>query len=85
MKVKVNKVNYKCSKCNFKWSGHSDTFEKVIIHERTHVRKESSAASDVYKRQYVLNVQIHIMNNVWVKLECLTVLVNSVIIPILIL
>ena len=36
MKVKVNKMNYKCSDCSFKWSGYSDTFEKVIIHERTH-------------------------------------------------
>jgi len=32
----VNKMNYKCSDCSFKWSGYSDTFEKVIIHERTH-------------------------------------------------
>ena len=40
MKVKENKMNYKCNNCNFKWSGYSDTFEKVIIHERTHVKKE---------------------------------------------
>jgi hypothetical protein len=41
MKVKVNKMNYKCSNCSFKWSGNSDTFEKVIIHERTHAKKVS--------------------------------------------
>ena len=40
MKVQGNKMNYKCSNCNFKWSGYSDTFEKVIVHERTHVKKE---------------------------------------------
>ena len=32
-------MNYKCSDCSFKWSGYSDTFEKVIIHERTHAKR----------------------------------------------
>jgi len=41
MKVKVNKMNYKCTDCSFKWSGYSDTFQKVIIHERTHTKRVS--------------------------------------------
>ena len=41
MKVKVNKMNYKCSDCSFKWSGNSDTFEKVIIHERIHAKGDA--------------------------------------------
>lgn len=39
MTVKVNKMNYRCNDCSFKWSGNSDTFEKVIIHERTHEKR----------------------------------------------
>jgi len=41
MKVKANKMNYTCSVCSFKWNGYSDTFENVIIHEKTHVNRGS--------------------------------------------
>ena len=29
-------MKYNCRKCKFKWEGNSDTFDKVLIHEKTH-------------------------------------------------
>ncbi len=32
-------MKYHCRDCSFTWQGNSDTFEKVIVHERTHLKK----------------------------------------------
>ena len=29
-------MKYNCKDCKFHWEGNIDTFEKVIIHEKTH-------------------------------------------------
>ncbi len=29
-------MKYKCRECSFHWDGYSDTFDKVLIHEKTH-------------------------------------------------
>jgi hypothetical protein len=29
-------MKYNCRKCKFKWEGYPDTFDKVLIHEKTH-------------------------------------------------
>ena len=34
-----NKMKYNCKKCKFHWDGNSDTFDKVLIHEKTHTKK----------------------------------------------
>lgn len=34
-----NKLKYNCRKCTFHWDGNSDTFDKVLIHEKTHIKK----------------------------------------------
>ena len=31
-------MRYNCRDCNFKWDGNSDTFSKVLIHEKTHLK-----------------------------------------------
>ena len=41
LQAKANKMNYTCSVCSFKWNGNSDTFETVLIHEKTHVNRGS--------------------------------------------
>ena len=30
-------MKYACRNCNFKWDGYSDTFQKVLDHEKTHI------------------------------------------------
>ena len=32
-------MKYNCKKCKFHWNGNSDTFDKVLIHEKTHAKK----------------------------------------------
>lgn len=32
-------MNYKCRKCKFQWHGDMDSFDKVLIHEKTHKKK----------------------------------------------
>lgn len=32
-------MKYNCKDCSFNWEGNSDTFGKVLIHERTHLKK----------------------------------------------
>ena len=32
-------MKYNCRQCNFKWDGNSDTFFKVLVHEKTHEKK----------------------------------------------
>jgi hypothetical protein len=34
-----NKMKYNCRQCTFHWDGFSDTFDKVLIHEKTHIKK----------------------------------------------
>ncbi len=36
----MHKMKYNCKNCNFHWEGNSDTFEKVLIHEKTHIKKD---------------------------------------------
>jgi hypothetical protein len=30
-------MKYNCRECSYKWDGNSDTFDKVLIHEKTHL------------------------------------------------
>jgi hypothetical protein len=34
-----NKTRYNCKDCSFQWEGNSDTFVKVLAHEKTHYKK----------------------------------------------
>ena len=36
MRKNQNKMKYNCRECSFRWDGYSDTFDKVLIHEKTH-------------------------------------------------
>ena len=36
--MKRNKMKYNCKNCNFHWQGNSDTFEKVLVHEKAHLK-----------------------------------------------
>ena len=29
-------MKYNCRDCAFHWDGYSDTFDKVLVHEKTH-------------------------------------------------
>ena len=31
-------MKYNCRECKFSWEGNTDTFDKVLIHEKTHKR-----------------------------------------------
>jgi hypothetical protein len=31
-------MKYNCKKCSFHWEGNSDTFVKVLVHEKTHLK-----------------------------------------------
>jgi hypothetical protein len=33
-------MKYHCSDCKFSWEGNSDTFQKVLVHEKTHVENQ---------------------------------------------
>ena len=35
-------MKYSCNKCNFKWEGYSDTFQNVLIHEKTHKKRKTN-------------------------------------------
>jgi len=37
----MHEMKYNCKKCNYNWEGNSDTFEKVLIHEKTHLKSIS--------------------------------------------
>lgn len=41
MKKEKPKMKYKCKKCNYRWEGNSDTFQKVLDHEKTHLKISS--------------------------------------------
>ena len=32
-------MRYHCKDCSFNWEGNSDTFGKVLVHEKTHLKK----------------------------------------------
>jgi len=32
-------MKFNCKKCNFHWEGDSDTIQKVLVHEKTHVKR----------------------------------------------
>ena len=34
-----DKMRYHCKNCNYNWEGNSDTFGKVLVHEKTHLKK----------------------------------------------
>ena len=34
-------MKYQCRTCSFRWEGNSDSFSKVLIHEKTHKKKVS--------------------------------------------
>lgn len=34
-------MKYHCRDCTFQWAGNSDTFEKVLAHEKTHVKNST--------------------------------------------
>jgi len=31
-------MKYNCKNCNYHWEGNSDTFQKVLDHEKTHLK-----------------------------------------------
>jgi hypothetical protein len=31
-------MKYNCKDCSFRWEGNSDTFDKVLVHEKTHLK-----------------------------------------------
>jgi len=33
-------MKYNCRDCSFNWEGNSDTFGKVLVHEKTHVKNQ---------------------------------------------
>jgi hypothetical protein len=33
-------MKYRCRDCNFRWEGNSDTFDKVLVHEKTHLKHQ---------------------------------------------
>ncbi len=35
-------MKYNCQKCKFQWDGFSDTFSKVLEHEKTHKKVSSN-------------------------------------------
>ncbi len=35
-------MKYNCRKCKFSWEGNSDTFVKVLIHEKTHQKVDKN-------------------------------------------
>ena len=35
-------MKYQCKQCKFSWEGFSDTFDKVLIHEKTHKRGKNN-------------------------------------------
>ena len=65
-------MKYNCKKCTFHWDGNSDTFDKVLIHEKTHLRKV------VAQWSFVIPAIMSIMINAWEKLACLNAVVNFV-------
>lgn len=34
------KMKYNCKNCKFHWEGNMDNFDKVLIHEKTHLKKD---------------------------------------------
>jgi len=32
-------MKFNCKNCTFHWEGNSDTIEKVLAHEKTHLKK----------------------------------------------
>ena len=34
-------MKYHCRDCSFNWEGNSDTFGKVLVHEKTHVKNQT--------------------------------------------
>jgi len=41
----MHKMKYNCKNCNYHWEGNSDTFGKVLSHEKTHLKKDLLDAS----------------------------------------
>ncbi len=41
MRIKQNKMKYNCRNCKFTWTGFSDTFDKVLAHEKTHEKRDA--------------------------------------------
>ena len=33
-------MKYHCRDCKFNWEGNSDTFQKVLDHEKTHIKNK---------------------------------------------
>jgi len=40
-------MKYNCRDCSFKWDGNSDTFSKVLIHEKTHLKTNKNVSTGV--------------------------------------
>ncbi len=34
-------MKYYCKNCSFNWEGNSDTFQKVLVHEKIHVKQQT--------------------------------------------
>lgn len=37
-KKEREKMKYNCKNCNYHWEGNLDTFQKVLNHEKTHLK-----------------------------------------------
>ena len=40
-------MKYNCKVCNFVWEGWMDTFQKVLIHEKTHLKINQKTSDGV--------------------------------------
>ena len=40
-------MKYNCKDCDFHWEGWMDTFEKVLIHEKTHLKTKQISSTGV--------------------------------------
>jgi len=40
-------MKYNCKNCDFHWEGWMDTFEKVLFHEKTHLKNKKTISMEV--------------------------------------
>ena len=40
-------MKYHCRDCRFSWEGNSDTFQKVLVHEKTHLKNQMEKLNEI--------------------------------------
>ena len=40
--MEKNKMTYHCKQCSFTWNSWQGNFEKVLLHEKTHLKNKIS-------------------------------------------